>query len=111
MGSPRLGNSSELSRAEHLERAVEQGQATFELQLRRLDLPPWSRSWQAVARVCIEAPLVVDQAQLRFSPFNAGRGLRPVGFVHALRWGAYAASQRGRPESEGEGEGMPRAAE
>jgi hypothetical protein len=39
----------------------------------------------------------VDQAELRFSPFRADRGIEPVGFVHAIRRGAYAASQHARP--------------
>jgi len=39
----------------------------------------------------------IDQEALRFSPFRAGRGIVPVGFVHWLRSATYAASQRARP--------------
>ena len=37
-----------------------------------------------------------DPPDLRFDPFAVGRGLEPVGFVHALRVASYAASQRAR---------------
>ncbi len=98
--SPRLHNGSELSRAQHLEQAVMQGRATFELQLRLLSRSALSRQWLSLARIALTASVEVDQAALRFSPFNDGRELRPVGFVHALRVGAYGASQRARPAHE-----------
>lgn len=98
--SPRLRNVSSLSRAQHLEQAVMQGHAQFELQLRRLADAPLSRSWVSLSRVVLEAAAEVDQEALRFSPFRAGRDLRPTGFVHALRLGAYRESQRARPSHE-----------
>jgi hypothetical protein len=98
--SPRLGNGGSRSRARHLLDAVGDGRATFELQLRRLEVSPLARRWEPVARLKLEAPLEVDQAALRFSPFRAGAGIEPSGFVHALRIAAYAASQEARPTHE-----------
>lgn len=98
--SPRLRNATGGSRAHHLERAAAEGQATFELQFRRLERPLLQRRWEAAARLTLEGALDTDQAALRFSPFRAGAGLRPVGFVHSLRLGAYAASQAARPAQE-----------
>jgi hypothetical protein len=44
--------------------------------------------------------LDLDQQALRFDPFRAGRGLVPVGFVHALRRATYSTSQALRPSRE-----------
>lgn len=96
--SPRLGNHSSATRSEHLQIAASAGDAYYELQLRRLDVPAWSRRWEPVAGLTLREPLDVDQARLRFSPFRAGAGIRPRGFVHSLRFAAYAASQHARPE-------------
>jgi hypothetical protein len=99
--SPRLGNSTPLlTRAEHLERAVRGGRARFVLELRRLEPPPLARRWEPVASLSLTAPFDADQDALRFSAFNDGAGLRPVGFVHAIRVGAYEASQAARPASD-----------
>jgi len=98
--SPRLGKGSGKTRAEHLDEVVGQGRARFELQFRRLDVSPLARSWQPVARVTLTARFDADQAALRFSPFRDGADIRPVGFVHALRLAAYAASQDARPEHD-----------
>jgi hypothetical protein len=95
--SPRIDNGTSDSRALHLLHAVNAGRANFEVQFRRLSVPPWARRWESVARLTLVAPLEVDQAALRFSPFRAGAGVSPVGFVHALRLAAYAASQAARP--------------
>jgi hypothetical protein len=46
-----------------------------------------------VARIHLLEAVDVDQDLLRFSPFRAGRGIVPRGFVHALRRGAYTASR------------------
>jgi len=95
--SPRIDNGTSQSRALHLLQAVEAGKASFEVQFRRLNAAPWGRRWEPVARLTLIAPLQIDQAALRFSPFRAGAGVSPVGFVHALRLAAYAASQAARP--------------
>jgi hypothetical protein len=95
--SPRLHNSSTLSRAEHLRLACAGGEASFELQARRLDVSVLERRWSSVVKLELRELVLVDQAALRFSPFRTGRGIRPFGFVHALRAAAYAASQDARP--------------
>lgn len=99
--SPRLGNRADSTRAEHLQNAMRAGHAVFELQLRRLDVSPLRRRWEPLARVTLLAPVDVDQSALRFSPFNDAAGLHPVGFIHAIRVAAYAASQRARPAHDG----------
>jgi hypothetical protein len=97
--SPRLSNRGRLSRAEHLRQTVADRRAVYELELRRLSEPPLSRHWEPVARIALEQPWRdLDQQALRFSPFRDGAGVRPIGFVHALRVAAYAASQRARPD-------------
>ncbi len=98
--SPRLGSVPDSSRSEHLRNAARAGRAVFELELRRLDVSPLTRHWESLARVTLVAPFDIDQSALRFSPFNDAAGVLPVGFVHAIRVGAYAASQRARPASE-----------
>jgi len=89
----RIGASRERDRDARLLGAVERGDAALRLELRRT----FRRAWTPVARVVLEHAADVDQARLRFWPFRAGRGIRPRGFVHALRRGAYAASQAARP--------------
>jgi hypothetical protein len=99
--SPRLGGGpGPETRAEHLRQAVSEGEARFLLQFRRLDVGPLWRHWQPVARVTLMGEVQADQAALRFSPFRSGAGIQPVGFVHALRLAAYAASQQARPDHE-----------
>jgi hypothetical protein len=98
--SPRLRNRSSETRAEHLRQTTRDGGARFELEFRRLDVGPLFRHWQPVARLTLIGQFDADQAALRFSPFRAGAGIQPVGFVHALRLAAYAASQQARPEHD-----------
>ncbi|BDG09563.1 hypothetical protein [Anaeromyxobacter paludicola] len=74
-----------------LARAVEAGAARFELQLKL------QGRWEPVIRIRLESPLEGEARAARFHPFRAGRGLRPVGFVHALRPAAYGASRRAVP--------------
>jgi hypothetical protein len=107
MRSPRISNRDGLPRAAHLAGVVATGSAIYELQARRLERTALRRSWESFARVVLERPLDIDQAALRFSPFHTGRGIRPVGFVHHLRVGAYAASQRARPASAVEAQLVP----
>jgi hypothetical protein len=60
----------------------------------------WHRGYAAVARLALLSVEDVEQDHLRFSPFRTGRGVVPRGFVHALRRGAYAASQNlGHPRA------------
>jgi hypothetical protein len=81
-----------LSRGERLDLDVHDGRAVLELQA-RLGRDPYL----PVARIALRERAAVDQEKLRFSPFRDGRGIRPRGFVHALRLGTYAASQMLRP--------------
>ena len=98
--SPRLWNRGAKSRDAHLRDVTAEGRGRFELQLRRLDVTPLARHWQPLARVTLIRESDIDQAALRFSPFRAGAGIKPVGFVHALRLAAYAASQDARPDHD-----------
>jgi hypothetical protein len=98
--SPRLSNITGVPREQHLRHVTLAGRAVFELELRRLDVAPLARHWESVARVQLTAPCIIDQASLRFSPFHDAARLEPVGFVHALRHGAYAGSQAARPATD-----------
>lgn len=71
-----------------LQRAVEQGRASFALEGRA------GRSWEPIARVTLGERVAIDDARLRFQPWIAGRGVVPSGFVHALRPAAYRLGQR-----------------
>lgn len=88
------------SRRERLERALASGGAALRLELASYH-GPWRRPRDAdfwgVARIVLERLRDDDPAMLRFDPFRAGRGIVPVGFVHAMRRFTYAASQRLRP--------------
>ena len=52
--------------------------------------------YQRIAEIELVERVQIDEAQLRFDPFVAGRDFRPVGFVHGLRVASYAASRRAR---------------
>jgi hypothetical protein len=84
------------SRAERLEAAVARGQATLHLEIADRPRGPWS----PLLKIDLATPAAVDGEALRFRPFRDGRGVRPRGFVHALRRGVYALSQRARPEAK-----------
>lgn len=71
--------------------SLARGEATFVL-----GMAPGPRGpWRPLLRIVLVAE-VVDPPALGFDPFRAGRGIRARGFVHALRHGAYAASQTTR---------------
>jgi hypothetical protein len=91
-GSSALLPGPGLSRGERLDLDVRDGRAVLELQAKagRGDYAP-------VARIALRERVAVDQERLRFSPFRDGRGIRPRGFVHALRLATYSASQQLRP--------------
>jgi hypothetical protein len=79
------------TRSHRLSREIELG-ACLDLELSSKPFGPW----RPVVEVELERVVNVGGDSLRFSPFRAGRGLQPHGFVHAMRRGVYAASQRGR---------------
>ncbi len=90
------------SRRERLERALAAGVASARLELASYRGPlrrPRDAEFQSVVRIVLERVRADDPAALRFDPFRAGRGLVPVGFVHAMRRLTYASSQRVRPAS------------
>lgn len=51
------------------------------------------RGYREIARLALERIAEGGGERLRFDPFRTGRGIEPSGFVHAMRHGAYAASQ------------------
>ena len=56
--------------------------------------------WLAIGAVELADGLDEEQAQrLRFSPWNTGGGIEPTGVLNRLRRGAYAGSQRARPDT------------
>ena len=81
------------SRRERLTRAIEEHRAIFVVEMRET----FGTRWDPIAQLVLEAPSAIDQEALRFDPFRTGRGIQPVGFVHAIRKCVYAASQRARP--------------
>lgn len=50
-------------------------------------------AYREVARITLDRIEEDPGERLHFDPFRTGRGIEPRGFVHALRHGAYAASQ------------------
>lgn len=82
-----------LDRHARLQRAVSAGAADLRLEVKLLGQPG---SWAPLAIIHLREPIVLDQEALEFSPFRDGRGVRPRGFVHAMRHGTYWASRRAR---------------
>lgn len=82
-------------RGERLAGAIAARRAQLRLEVRH----PHRLAWTPVARVRLVELVAIDQARLSFDPFRAGRALVPRGLVHAMRRGAYAASQAARPAS------------
>jgi hypothetical protein len=97
---PELTAPPGASRAERLEQAMKNGSARVRLELApyagALRRPPPS-SFEPLVRLHLQHFLDLDQEALRFDPFRSGRGVTPVGFVHALRRATYLTSQRARP--------------
>ena len=86
-------------RARELLRAAERGSARFRLEALR---PGFGARYEPIAEIQLIRSVgdAIDQDALRFSPFRTGRGLVPVGFVHALRRGVYTMSQLARPSRD-----------
>jgi hypothetical protein len=81
------------TREQRLMRTLDRGPLRLTLEAREHRL---GTHYRAIAEVELSASANIDQRRLRFDPFATGRGLVPVGFVHALRVAAYAASRFGR---------------
>jgi hypothetical protein len=73
-------------RGERLRMAALAVTAGLTLEARRRD------AWEPIARIRVDEVLH-GAAAPRFDPFREGRGLRPRGFVHALRRAVYPASR------------------
>jgi hypothetical protein len=80
------------TRNERLSLAVLNGDAGFEIQVQSRE-----KDWVTVAQVRLTSVIQLNQNILKFSPFQTGLGIRPKGFVHSLRVGAYYFSQKLRP--------------
>lgn len=79
-------------RFDRLMSAVVTERAQLALDLRSESDEQWTRLLSVKLRV----PAALDESRLRFSPFNDGGGLRPAGFIQALRVGPYRAGQDAR---------------
>ena len=79
-------------RRRRFERAIANGGAIFTL---GIGDRPWG-PFAPLVRIQLVSIRLTDPSSLRFDPFRSGRGIEPRGFVHALRRGAYSASQRAR---------------
>jgi hypothetical protein len=90
--SPTEPREGEGRRNERLRTAVRAGVAELLLEAR----PTLQRGWEPVAQITLEQELELDQAKLRFDPFQNGAGIQPVGVVQSIRRAAYSASQIGR---------------
>jgi hypothetical protein len=86
------------SRTERLARSVEGGRAALELEVGKNPFGPWT----PLALVTVERIAQVDGEALRFRPFRDGRGVHPLGFLHAMRLGVYTLSQKARPKQTDE---------
>jgi len=97
---PELPSPPGNSRTERLEHAMRDGSAQLLLEVAPYGGAlhrPRGESFESVARITLRHFIDLDQEALRFDPFRSGRGLEPVGFVHALRRATYLASQKHRP--------------
>jgi hypothetical protein len=83
------------TRVERLEAALHAGQARFTLEV----LPRRGEAagrWHPLVELRLVEQVTLDPATLRFWPYRNGRGIQPVGFVHALRIPTYRQSQEAR---------------
>jgi hypothetical protein len=83
------------SRVERLEAARRAGQARFTLEI----WPKRGESagrWFPLAELRLVEQVELNPVTLRFWPFRTGRGITPVGFIHALRIPTYRQSQEAR---------------
>ena len=89
-----------LDRRARLARAIEADAARVRLEWCPYPGPlvrPRATAFEPLLELSIARLVEIDQRRLRFDPFRAGRGVTPVGFVHAMRRVAYWTSQALRP--------------
>lgn len=79
-------------RDERLATRVARGEASLSLEIRLTEGGPWVE----MVELHLERPASVDQEKLRFSPFRAGAGITPRGFLHSMRRVPYWLGQGGR---------------
>lgn len=93
-GAPDVGRGERgaENRRRSLARAIAEGAASFHLEIGRGPRGPF----EPLADIHLTTLWSVDPPEIHFDPFLAGRSIVPRGFVHALRRGVYAASQRAR---------------
>ncbi len=89
---PPPGRHDWRERRARLQHAIASGEATLELAASPRPRGPFT----AFARVTAHELYGADPPALVFDPFVNDRGVEPIGFIHALRKGAYAGSWRGR---------------
>jgi hypothetical protein len=97
---PRMRGAEDVGRGEHgaarrrasLGQAISVGAASIQLEVGRGPRGPFV----PIVDIHLTALWSVDPPDLHFDPFRDGRRIVPRGFVHALRRGVYAASQRAR---------------
>lgn len=83
--------------------ALREAAATGRLRF-ALEVAEPTGAWEEVGVVDIGDAVGRDEADaLRFNPANTGGGIEPVGLLQTLRRRAYAGSQRGRPDTPGNG--------
>ena len=87
-------------RSARLARAIEAGAAKVRLEWAPYPgalVRPQVTKFEPLLELTIARLVELDQRRLRFDPYRAGRGIIPVGFVHAMRRAAYWTSQALRP--------------
>ncbi|MBM7113527.1 hypothetical protein [Archangium primigenium] len=95
--TPRRSAPARGTRVERLRHALTAGTALLTLEARSLEAgrPP---TWTPLADLFLREEVTLDPERLRFNPFLTGLGIRPTGFLHAMRPSAYRGSQEGRSE-------------
>jgi hypothetical protein len=63
--------------------------------------------YEPLARLIVTSASDLDQDELRFDPFNSGRRIAPVGFVHHIRRPAYAMGQLARDAASSDARERP----
>jgi hypothetical protein len=79
------------TRLQKLCQAVATGTAAFVLRAQPVDM---TEPAIPLVEIRLEKQLDLDQNALAFSPFRFGRGIKPRGFIQAMRRPVYALSQR-----------------
>jgi hypothetical protein len=96
MIDPGRGSHSGGTREEKLMGDVILGKVVLRLLMKETK----QEAWKMVGRILVTEESSLDQEALRFHPFQCGPEMRPYGFLHHLRRGAYQMSQWVRPGSE-----------